>query len=36
LAGLKSLQFLSLPRTKVTVAGVAELQKELPECVISR
>ncbi len=36
LAGLKSLQTLSLESTKVTDAGIAALQKELPECRITR
>jgi hypothetical protein len=36
LAGLKSLQVLLLSKTQVTAAGVKWLQKELPECRISR
>jgi len=34
LAGLKSLRWLRLNDTKVTAAGVAALQKELPACKI--
>jgi internalin A len=34
LAGLKSLQSLNLGDTKVTAAGVAELQKALPKVII--
>jgi internalin A len=36
LSGLKSLQSVVLFGTKVTDAGVAELQKALPACRISR
>jgi hypothetical protein len=36
LAGLKSLQSLDLSRTKVTDAGLKELQKALPDCEIVR
>ena len=34
LAALKGLQTLNLVLTKVTAAGVAELQKALPDCKI--
>jgi hypothetical protein len=34
LTGLKGLQTLDLGNTKVTAAGVAELQKALPDCKI--
>jgi hypothetical protein len=34
LAGLKSLQWLSVHGTKVTAADVAALQKQLPGCKI--
>jgi hypothetical protein len=34
LTGLKTLGALTLFRTKVTKAGVAELKKALPKCVI--
>ena len=36
LAGLKSLRSLSLTGTKVTTAGIAELQKSLPNTKIVR
>ena len=36
LAGLKSLQSLNLHSTKVTDAGLKELQKALPGCIINR
>ena len=34
LAKLQNLEYLYLTRTKVTKAGVAELQKALPKCII--
>ena len=36
LKGLANLQGLTLGGTQVTVAGVAELQKALPNCEISK
>jgi hypothetical protein len=36
LVGLKSLRRLSLSGTKVTAAGLNELQKALPACMMSR
>ena len=36
LAGLKELKLLFLQGTKVTDAGVAELQKALPGCNVQR
>jgi len=34
LKGLTQLQYLGLQQTKVTAAGVADLQKSLPNCKI--
>ncbi len=36
LTGLTNLQTLNFSFTKITDAGVAELQKALPNCKISR
>lgn len=36
LAGLANLKALELQKTQVTPAGVAELQKSLPNCTINR
>jgi hypothetical protein len=36
LAALKGLEGLSLSQTKATEAGVAELKRALPKCMIIR
>ena len=36
LKGLKALTYLGLNRTQITDAGVAELQKALPKCKITK